>query len=117
MTKYLTVTEVAARLRVNPKRAANLLSENGIKAIRVYPADKVAQVHPPGQGARTDLKGSDMLTDRDIRDQVKQVTDTCVGTYDVDALTAALIARHGRVSIEDLDADEFWALVWEHATD
>lgn len=57
MTEYLTVEEVAARLGVNPKRATNLMSEYGVKAVRVYRADEVARVRPPGQGARTDLQG------------------------------------------------------------
>lgn len=55
-------------------------------------------------------------TDRDIRDQVQHAVDASEGTYDVPAITEAIVARWGRVDIDTIDHDEFWALVGEHAT-
>ncbi len=55
------------------------------------------------------------ITDRDIRDQVQHATDASEGTYDVGAITRAIVQRWGRVDINDIDHDTFWALVGEHA--
>lgn len=57
-----------------------------------------------------------MITDRDIRDQVQQATDACEGTYDVPAITSAIVARYGLVDIESIDHDEFWAIVSEQCS-
>lgn len=53
--KWMTVDEVAERYGITPASARRLLSDNGIKHVRVYPADEVAAISRPGRGARTDL--------------------------------------------------------------
>jgi hypothetical protein len=55
MPELLTIQEVAARFGVSLSRAYTLLSENGIRRVSGYPADRVAAIPRPGQGARTDL--------------------------------------------------------------
>jgi hypothetical protein len=57
------------------------------------------------------------LTDRDIRDQVQQACDASVGTYDVSAITRAIVDRYGLVDIDTIDDDEFWSLVMAHDTE
>lgn len=57
MTNELwTVARIADYFQVSPKRAANLMAENGIGRVCGYPADQVRAIHRPGQGARVDLK-------------------------------------------------------------
>lgn len=52
------------------------------------------------------------VTDRDIRDQVQLITDAQEGEYDVEGLTAVLVAQHdltGDHPAETLDGlDCFW---------
>lgn len=65
MSEWLTVQQVAERLGVAEKRAANILSEHGIRSVRLYPAAAVDTIERPGQGARIDLwKGTPMYTAR-----------------------------------------------------
>jgi hypothetical protein len=54
------------------------------------------------------------FTDRDLRDQVRTATDASDGTYDVDAIVADIVERHGAVPVDDLDSDEFWGIVLQH---
>ncbi len=54
------------------------------------------------------------ITDRDIRDQVQHAIDASEGVYDIATITRAIVQRWGRVDINDIDHDEFWALVGEH---
>lgn len=51
MTEYMTVAQA---VEVLGPRAAKILSEHGVKAVRVYPATAVRAITRPGQGARTD---------------------------------------------------------------
>ena len=51
------------------------------------------------------------IIDRDIRDQVQQAVDASAGTYDVQAITEEIVRTYGLVSINDIDHDEFWAIV------
>lgn len=61
MTEWLTVEQVAERLGgIGPKRAANIMSEHGIRSVRMYPANALDKIQRPGQGARTDLRRPDM---------------------------------------------------------
>lgn len=53
--KWLTVDEVAEFYGITPASARRLLSDNGIKHVRVYPTNEVKAIPRPGQGARTDL--------------------------------------------------------------
>jgi DNA-binding transcriptional regulator YdaS (Cro superfamily) len=55
------------------------------------------------------------FTSSDLRDQVTTATDASDGEYDVDAIVEAIIERHGAVPVDDLDSDEFWGIVMEHA--
>lgn len=58
------------------------------------------------------------ITDRDIRDRVQRAIDwDCEGTYDVPAITAAIVRTYGLVDIDSIDHDAFWTLVGEHTTD
>jgi hypothetical protein len=56
------------------------------------------------------------FTDRDLRNQINTATNASDGTYDVDAILADIIERHGVVDIDTLDSDEFWSIVGAHAT-
>jgi hypothetical protein len=55
------------------------------------------------------------FTASDLRRQVETATDASDGEYDVDAIIEAITERHGAVDIDTLDADEFWAVVGQHA--
>jgi hypothetical protein len=58
------------------------------------------------------------ITDRDIREQVFTAVnangeDLAEG-IDVEAITQEIMATYGRVDIDTIDTDEFWALVRKH---
>ena len=57
-----------------------------------------------------------MITSTDVRAQVVIATDASDGEYDVDAITAEIIERHGPVDVNALDSEEFWTVVGKHAT-
>jgi hypothetical protein len=57
------------------------------------------------------------FTSHDLRDQVVTATDASDGTYDVDAIVAEIVDRHGAVPVASLEHDEFWAIVAKHAVD
>jgi hypothetical protein len=57
------------------------------------------------------------ITDRNIYAQVSIATEASEGSYDVDAITAAIVQRYGLVDIGTIEHDAFWALVAEHAND
>jgi hypothetical protein len=57
------------------------------------------------------------ITSRDVTDQVTIATDASDGEYDVSAIVAEIIEKHGAVDIETLDGDEFWAIVGKHCKD
>lgn len=46
--------------------------------------------------------------------QVTAATDASEGEYDVEAITDELIAQHGHVDIDDIDAGAFWGTVAAH---
>lgn len=52
----MTVDEVAEFYGITPASARRLLSDNGIRHVRIYPADQVKAIPRPGRGARTDLQ-------------------------------------------------------------
>lgn len=54
------------------------------------------------------------FTSNDLRDQVRTATNSSDGQYDVDAIVADIIERHGAVDVDTLDSDEFWAIVGNH---
>lgn len=54
--RWMTVDEVAEFYGITPASARRLLSDNGIRHVRVYPADQVKAIPRPGRGARTDLQ-------------------------------------------------------------
>lgn len=56
------------------------------------------------------------FTSSDLRDQVVTATDASDGEYDVNAIVAEIVEKHGAVDIDTLDTDEFWAIVGKHAT-
>lgn len=55
------------------------------------------------------------FTSSNLRDQIVTATDASDGEYDIDAITAAIIEKHGAVDIDTIDTDEFWAIVGQHA--
>lgn len=57
------------------------------------------------------------FTDRDLRDQILTATHASDGTYDVDAILAEIIEKHGAVDVEGIDTGEFWTIVGKHYTD
>jgi len=117
MNELMTIDEITEHFGITPASARRLLSDHGIRQVRGYPTHQVLAITRPGKGARTDLKGSDVITDRDIRDQVRQATDASEGIYDVDAIVRRIVSTYGRVSIEGIDTYEFWTLVMAHNTD
>lgn len=54
------------------------------------------------------------VTSGDVRAQVERLLGEQDGTYDVDAVTAGIVARWGLVDVDDVPAEELWALVAEH---
>jgi len=56
-----------------------------------------------------------MITSTDVRAQVVIATDASDGEYDVDAITAEIIERHGPVDVDSLDTEEFWQILGKHA--
>jgi hypothetical protein len=57
------------------------------------------------------------FTSTDLTAQVRTATDASEGAYDVDAITAEIIERHGAVDVDTLDTDEFWTIVMNHSVD
>lgn len=57
------------------------------------------------------------FTSADLRDQVLRATDASDGEYDVDAITAEIVERHGAVPVDDIETGEFWEIVGKHAQD
>ena len=57
------------------------------------------------------------FTSSDLRDQVVTATDASDGEYDVEAIVAEIIERHGAVPVDDIEPGEFWEIVGRHATD
>jgi hypothetical protein len=55
------------------------------------------------------------FTSRNLRDQIITATNASEGDYDVDAITEAIIDKHGAIDIDTLDPDEFWTTVSDHA--
>lgn len=55
------------------------------------------------------------ITIREMRDQVRHVTDASDGTYDVDAITDELDEQFGLVDIDAIPSDAFWTIVLAHA--
>ena len=56
-----------------------------------------------------------MMTDTEMRNQIKTATDASDGTYDVDAILADLQDQFGTVDIDTIPADDFWTVVLAHA--
>lgn len=57
----------------------------------------------------------DTITDRDIAAQVTQSLTEHVDGYNVDGIVRDIIDRYGRVYIDTIDDDQYWALVEQHA--
>lgn len=55
------------------------------------------------------------FTSSDLRDQVTRATEASDGEYDVDAIVAEIIERHGAVPVDDIETGEFWEIVGRHA--
>ncbi|OZM73991.1 hypothetical protein CFN78_06800 [Amycolatopsis antarctica] len=66
---------------------------------------------------------NEIVTSADVARSVRLTLDTVEGTYDVQAITAELIAtydltsRHPAHRLDLIDDAEFWAIVAKHATD
>lgn len=56
-----------------------------------------------------------MITYSDMYNQVQAAADASDGTYNVRAIVETLQSAYGTVSIDTIDADEFWAIVAAHA--
>lgn len=54
------------------------------------------------------------ITDRDMRRQVKDVTDAAHGEFDVDAIVTDIRDRFGTVSVDSLAPEDFWLIISEH---
>lgn len=56
-----------------------------------------------------------MLTRQEIADAVSTTLGDHVDDYDMDAVTAEIIATYGAVSsLDDIPTDEYWALIERH---
>ncbi len=57
-----------------------------------------------------------MITKRNIRDQVALAVDATemLAEVDVDAITAEIVQRYGRVNINNIPEDLFWGMVADH---
>lgn len=55
------------------------------------------------------------ITDTDIHRQVTETTNASDGHYDVDGIVRTIIDHHGRVDINEIDHDDYWAIVLDHA--
>jgi hypothetical protein len=63
----------------------------------------------------TKRKGSDMITDRDLRNQIQEIIDAGEGdSIDVDGVYEEIHRTHGLVNLDDVDSDEFWTVVAAH---
>lgn len=57
------------------------------------------------------------FTARDLHDQIVTATNASDGEYDVDAITAEIVERHGAIPVDDIETGEFWEIVGKHARD
>lgn len=55
-----------------------------------------------------------MITSDDITRQVEASLTDWVSDFDVPAIVADIIATYGLVDIDDIDTEEYWALVQTH---
>jgi hypothetical protein len=55
-----------------------------------------------------------MMTDREMRDQVRTALGIESDEFDVPKIVDALQARYGTVDIDDIPSDQFWEIVSEH---
>lgn len=60
MTELWSTDDAARHFGVSASRARAILATAGVHRISGYDADAVRNIHRPGQGARTDLKGTAM---------------------------------------------------------
>lgn len=56
------------------------------------------------------------ITDQDIAYQVSTSLDGFIDDYNIDDIVRDIIDTYGRVNIDDIDSDEYWAIVERHDT-
>ncbi len=57
-----------------------------------------------------------MITSTDITRQVGESLTDCGDEFDVAGIVRDIIAEHGRVDIDSIDPEAYWAVVERHAT-
>jgi hypothetical protein len=53
-------------------------------------------------------------TMQDLRNYVTTATMACDGEYDIDAIVQEISGTYQTLDADQLEADEFWAVVWAH---
>jgi hypothetical protein len=57
-----------------------------------------------------------MITDRDIREQVGVSLQEFGGDFDIDGIVDEIQRTYGRVNIDEIESQAYWALVARHDT-
>lgn len=118
-----TTEDAANHWGVSESRARAILAKAGVDRISGFDPDAVQSIPRPGQGARTDLRESAMMTTEvNIRRTVIEILDAqeAPETLDRDAIVAELISTYDltgerpTMTTKDIPDDEFWAVIAKH---
>lgn len=83
----------------------------------VWDAEIVRAYPRPGRGARTDLSTKETsMRIQDLADQVATSLGDHGDDFDVEGIVEEIVREYGRVNIDSVDSDTYWAIVTKHDT-